>query len=207
MKRYIFLLIFGVVALCCRDAGAQVFNAGMGGGLNIAQVEGDGFSGYNKPGGFFGLFVSTPVSEFLSARMEINYSSKGSMFPTSIDNPRYYKIDLRYVEIPVLMRYSWSSGIIAEIGLSGGYLFFSREKDAGGYIPPEETLPFRKGELAAHAGAGWQFTEKISGHARVAFSVIRVREHAGGGTYRFNWGQFNNVLSFTVQYTFLSSAF
>ncbi len=203
MNIYRLFLIFIILALCASETGAQEFNAGIAGGLNISQVEGDGFSGYNKPGGFFGLFVSTPVSDILSARMEINYSSKGSVRPPSDENPEIYKIDLRYVEIPVLLRYSGLSGIIGELGLSGGYLFFSREEDHLGPKPPEETRPFSKGELAAHAGVGWQFTERISGHARISYSVIRVRKHAGGGTYRFNWGQFNNVLSFTVQYTFL----
>ncbi len=181
---------------------AQIFNAGIGGGLNIAQVEGDGFSGYNKAGASFGLFVNTFSRENVAIQMEMNYSSKGSQVRTTIEDPRYYRIDLRYIEIPVFLRYFTAMGLIAEAGLSGGYLFYSREEDELGELPQADTHPFRKTEFAAHGGIGWLFTENITVNARISYSLIPVRDHAGGGKYYFNRGQNNNVISFIVQYLF-----
>lgn len=179
---------------------AQVFNAGVGGGLNVSQVDGDGFSGYNKVGPAVGVFVNTFFSEFLAGQIEINYSAKGSRFRTTIEEPRYYRLALHYVEIPVLIKYCALSEIIIEAGLSGGYLFLAREEDEFGQMP--DTRDFRKTEFGAHMGTAYLFTDNISLGVRISYSIIPVRKHAGGGTYYFNRGQNNNVVSFTLHYQF-----
>lgn len=179
---------------------AQIFNAGFSGGINISQIEGDGFAGYNKAGPVFGIFVNTFFQESLAWQMEILLASKGSRLRTTLEDPRYYRIDLRYIEIPLMIRYFFVSDISAEAGLSGGYLFRSREEDELGEIPV--SLPFRKAEFAVHSGIVYLLSDHLSTGARISWSVIPVREHAGGGKYWFNRGQNNNVLSFTVKYQF-----
>ena len=196
--RKITLLFLGSVF--CIQLTAQVFNAGVGGGLSISQVDGDGFSGYNKAGATLGLFVNTFLSDSWAWQMEIRYSSKGSARPTTIEDPRYYRMGLRYIEIPLLARYFLSDGIMFEAGLSGGYLFNSKEEDELGEMV--NTVPFKKGELAAIMGIGYPITEKLLANARISYSVIPIREHAGGGTFYFNRGQNNNVISFMLQYQF-----
>lgn len=196
-KRLIVLL--GILAVCF-PLNAQIFNAGIGGGLNISQVDGDGFSGYNKAGPAFGVFVNTWLNDSWKGQLEISYSSKGSRVKTTIENPRYYRIDLNYIEIPLIAGYLLPAGILAEGGLSLGYLFHSKEEDELGSIPG--TLPFRKIEFAALGGLGYLLTENITVNARVSYSIIPVRDHAGGGTYYFNRGQNNNVISFLLRYQF-----
>ena len=178
----------------------QVFNAGITAGINISQVEGDGFAGYNKAGPLFGLFVNTFFREYFAWQMEILYASKGSRLRTTLEDPRYYRIDLGYIEIPLMLRYFINSGLSAEAGLSGGNLFRSREEDELGELPV--SLPFRKTEFAAQGGMVYMLTDKLSAGARLSFSLFPVREHAGGGKYWFNRGQNNNVLSFTLKYQF-----
>jgi hypothetical protein len=193
-------ILFILVAL--PPVSAQVFNAGISGGINVSQVEGDGFKGYDKAGGNFGIFVNKGLQQSLRAQLEIKYSSKGSQLPTTIENPKYYKIELHYIEFPILVKYSLSR-FEPEAGLSGGYLFHSTEKDEFGQIP--NSRPFKKTELAALAGISWFISERLSLNARISYSVLPVREHAGGGTYRFNFGQNNNVISFKLQYQFLAA--
>lgn len=195
--RYKSLFIFAGLFLSL-NLSAQVFNAGFGGGLNVSQIEGDGFSGYNKAGPAVGLFVNTFFQEFLAWQMEINYSSKGSTLKAPIEDPGYYRIDLRYIEIPVLLRYLTPPGIIFEAGLSGGYLFYAKEEDALGEIP--ETVAFRKTEFTVIGGIGYILTDNISLNARISYSGVPIRDHAGGGQYYFNRGQNNNVISFILQY-------
>jgi hypothetical protein len=178
---------------------AQIFNAGIMAGLNISQVDGDGFAGYNKAGAAFGAFVNTYFSGSWGGQLEINFSSKGSQLKTTSENPQYYRIDLQYIEIPLLAQYHFP-GISLEAGFSGGYLFFSREKDATGDIPV--THPFRKTEFAFLGGFAWFLSDRISFNPRFSYSLFPVRDHAGGGRYRLNLGQNNNVLSFLVRYRF-----
>lgn len=198
MRTGIFTFIFIFLIACA--AHSQRFNAGIIAGLNISQVEGDGFAGYNKAGPAFGVFVNTFFTDELAGQMEINYSQKGSQRKSTLDNPQYFRIELHYVEIPVLARYFLPAGVVFEGGLSGGYLFSSKEKDEVSEIPIIH--PFKKTEIAFIAGVAWQMTGKISLNSRFSYSILPVRQHAGGGTFRFNRGQNNNVLFFGLQYQF-----
>jgi hypothetical protein len=195
---WIFALFF--LFLSFSAINAQVFNAGVSGGINISQVDGDGLSGYNKAGATFGLFVNTLLRDALTAQLEINYSTKGSQLKTSLENPRYYRMELHYIEFPVVLKYLLPAEFTAEAGLSGGYLFRAREKDELGDMPV--TVPFRKSEIAALAGISRQFADNISLNLRISYSIIPIREHAGGGTFYFNRGQNNNVISITGRYRF-----
>jgi hypothetical protein len=194
----IFTLFFLFISLTAINA--QVFNAGVSGGINISQVEGDGLAGYNKAGATFGLFVNTLLSEYLAAQFEINYSPKGSQLKTSLENPLYYRMELHYIEFPLMISYMLPAEFTAEAGLSGGYLFSAKEKDEFGEMPVSH--PFRKREIAALIGFSRVLSDKISVNLRISYSIIPIREHAGGGTYYFNRGQNNNVISFTARYRF-----
>lgn len=193
------IVLIGILAFCF-SLNAQIFNAGIGGGLNISQVDGDGFSGYNKAGPAFSVFVNTWLSDSWKGQLEISYSSKGSSVKTTIENPRYYRIYLNYIEIPMTAGYLLPAGILVEGGVSFGYLIHSKEEDELGSIPG--TLSFRKAEFAVLGGLGYLLTEKISVNARISYSIIPVRDHAGGGTYYLNRGQNNNVISFLLHYQF-----
>jgi hypothetical protein len=189
-----------IILLSFSAINAQVFNAGVSGGINISQVDGDGLAGYNKAGATFGLFVNTLIREALIAQLEINYSPKGSQLKTSLENPRFYRMELHYIEFPVMLQYMLPAEFTAEAGLSGGYLFSAKEKDELGTMPL--TVPFRKSEIAALAGISRQFTDNISLNLRISYSIFPVREHAGGGTYYLNRGQNNNVIAITGRYQF-----
>ncbi|MGF1584524.1 MAG: porin family protein [Bacteroidales bacterium] len=194
----IYALIFLFISFSA--VNAQVFNAGFSGGLNISQVDGDGLAGYNKAGATFGIFVNAFLREDLNARLEINYSPKGSQLKTSLEDLRYYRMELHYIEFPVMLNYLLPAKLTAEAGLSGGYLFRAKEKDELGEIPVSD--PFRKSEISALAGLSRLLTDNISLNLRISYSIIPVRKHAGGGTFYFNRGQNNNVISFTARYQF-----
>jgi opacity protein-like surface antigen len=194
---FLWLLIFLLFPISLH---AQIFNAGLSGGVSISQIDGDGFSGYNKAGAAFGLFVNTGLRESLTAQFEVNYCSKGSQYKTTSEDLRYYRIELHYIEFPVLIMYSLAAGFIAETGLSGGYLFRAKERDATGGIP--STADFRKTELAFLGGISYSITEKVLVSGRLSYSVFPIRAHSGGGTYLLNRGQNNNVVSFSLRYQF-----
>jgi hypothetical protein len=156
--------------------------------------------GITRRGPALGIFANTFFTDELAVQLEINYSSKGSQRKSTIEDPRYFRIELHYVEIPVLVRYFLPAGFSVESGLSGGYLFSSRERDEVSEI--EIRTPFNKTEFAFIAGASWHISQNLAFISRFSYSILPVRQHAGGGTFRWNRGQNNNVLSIGVQYQF-----
>ncbi len=198
MLIFLYYLILLSLFLVTKAVYPQTFNAGITGGINISQIDGDGFSGYNKAGATYGIFANTFFMNSWAGQLEISYSSKGSQLETSIENPQYYRIDLKYIMIPLCIRYFITSEIAIESGLAVGYLFNVREKDELGELP--DAKPFDKTEFSAITGIAWFFKERLSLNGRFSYSIVPVRKHAGGGTYYFNRGQNNNVISFILQY-------
>lgn len=119
----ILLFAFVCVALC---ATAQV-SAGIKGGLNISDVvinnliDPDAESGYDLKAGFHaGVFAVADIGTRTSLAAELQYSNKGVHAVTNID--------LHYVVLPLLVRYSVADKLIAEAGPELGYLVAAKSK-------------------------------------------------------------------------------
>lgn len=198
---HIFVSLLFYLAIITQLTG-QPFNGGVSAGLNVSQVEGDGFAGYNKAGLFAAAFVNTMLKNNLGAQLEIRYSQKGSSRKSTPENPVIYRIELQYIELPLTVFTRIFYPFVGEAGLSPGYLFSGKEIYQFGEAPPESTIPFHKWELAGHAGFRYHVSEYFAFHARLSYSLSRIRPHAGGGTWYLNRGQYNNVLSMGVGYHF-----
>lgn len=178
----------------------QRFQGGVSAGLNVSQVEGDGFAGYNKAGFNAGIFVNTKITDQTGIQLEIRYSEKGSNKQGTLEQPALYRIELKYVELPLLLLYRVSSRLKAEAGVANAYLFSYSEKDAAGEIPVE--TPFNKWELAGLVGGSFILTDHFSAWTRLSYSILRIRKHDSEGVYWLNRGQYNNVITFGFNYYF-----
>jgi len=196
-KVLLWLLFLSFVPLQIK---AQAFTGGLLGGLSVNQIDGDEYAGYDKAGIVFGGWVRTNTTGPFQVQGEIRYFGKGAGNRANPDQPdRYYRVRLRYVEVPVLLRYTVSSRIPLGLGLSAGYLAEAKEDLTGdGYIDP--VRKFRRLELAGQATAGYDFSSHITGEIRFSYSLIPVRDHPGGQTFLGNLGQYNNNLSFCILY-------
>lgn len=198
---YIFIsFLLGLTMV--KQLAAQPFNGGISAGLNVSQVEGDGFAGYNKAGLFASVFVNTMLKENLGAQLEIRYSQKGSSRKSTPENPVIYRIELQYIELPISVFTRYFYPFVGEAGLSMGYLFSGKEVYEFGEAPPESTIPFNNWELAGHVGFRYYFTDHFSLKTRISYSLARIRQHAGGGTWYLNRGQYNNVIGMGLNYHF-----
>jgi hypothetical protein len=191
MKKFILL------ALLCLPmiVSAQRFKGGIFLGMNVSQIDGDNYPGYNKAGLVGGAFVFTEFADKWGAQMEIRYAAKGSAAP------KYYnyikKFRLQYIEVPVLAHYEPLNKLKLQMGLSFGYLFSAAQSDGYGYEKFEE-IPSR-GEIAACAGINYSFANRFDINARFAYSVLPVFSNYTGST----WGTgawYNNVLTFALYY-------
>lgn len=101
MKRL--FLALALVALLSHAAAAEGIVFGIKGGLNFADLTGDGISGNEmKLVGGGGLFFNRTIADNISIQPEILLMMKGTK-SESLENTG---IHLTYIDIPVLIRYS-----------------------------------------------------------------------------------------------------
>lgn len=187
------------------------FKAGIIAGIAATQVDGDGYSGFDKAGIAAGGFVSNNFgSENWMGQMELLYVEKGSRRPPNPEKGiNYYKISLSYVEIPLLARYK-RKRLVYEGGLSFGRLVRHREEDTSGELTPLEYYPFKKYEVALNIGLNYRVNDRLSIEARSVRSVLPVRGYAVFTQFGFFGltssgifgGSYNTVLAYTLRYHF-----
>jgi hypothetical protein len=205
MKKIWLLLASFFVPMACF---AQPFHGGVTGGLTASQVDGDSYSGYNKPGLQGGVFISTGLLPYLDARLEIKYSSRGARNPASDDNTGAYKLSLHYIDVPVMavIKIKKFGGI--ELGLIPGYLFAASGEDDAGKFSEEYLVAFRKFDLGTLVGANINLSKRISLSIRYSYSIFSIRDLETAGAY-YSWfgkifghsrGDFNNYIALGLNY-------
>ncbi len=208
---------------------AQQFGGGLKAGILGTQVDGDGFSGFNKPGIYAGGFVNLrvpfqkdiglePVSNLSGAvsprsraysrlQMELAYAQKGSR-----KNPNYEKEDFEeyllrtdYAELAILYKLIYSEVLAFEGGMSLGYLLSTFEKHNGSTdLAP---VPFRQIVPGYNAGVHYFLNPKTSVNLRLSNAILSLRRDSGqfDGKYRYrfwHYGQFHVALGLILQYSF-----
>ena len=178
---------------------AQDFHGGVLGGLSASEISGDRLTGPNKAGLYLGAFVNRQFTPHSSAQLELDFIQKGSRKnhdSTLLDTS--YLLRLNYFEIPFHYNFHFNEKASLETGLSLGVLIHSYE-EANGY----ETVSgpsFFKTDLSFNIGAFYSLTDKLRINVRYSNSILPVRAHSQGQTYRLNKGQYNEVLSFVLYY-------
>lgn len=181
---------------------SQRFEGGVLGGLNASQVDGDSYSGYNKPGIVGGVYVITDLSPTLYSGMEIKFAQKGSR-----KNPNFktedqikYIMRLNYIDLPLYLgaRTSERTSILA--GISAGYLFSGKEFNNYGELPEEDRHPFNDFDIQGFLGFRFQMTDRLSVDLRGAYSLLPIREQPGEVLSYWLDSQFSNLLSTTILY-------
>ena len=200
----IVLLAFAI----CLQVISQPFHGGLLGGLTASQVDGDSYAGYNRVGLQGGVFVSTLFTGNLGARLEIKYTSRGARKPVTSDNTEIYKLNLHYVDLPVLLTLQVKKIGQLELGLVPGYLFAAGGEDDGGELPEDFLVDFRKFDLGTLMGLNLGVSPRIAVNLRYSYSIFSIRDLESAGAY-YSWfgklfghsrGDFNNYLTFAVSY-------
>lgn len=192
----IFLISICIFISC--SLYTQDFNGGILGGLSTSEISGDRLEGPNKAGVYLGVFVNRYFSKRSSIQMELDYIQKGSRKnPDSLDYSTYL-LRLNYIEIPIHYKYDFHERGTLETGLGFGFLVHSYE-EADGYEEVSGT-DFQTLDLSFNIGAYYRIFENLWINVRYSNSILAVRPHASGQSYKWNNGQYNEVLSFTLHY-------
>ncbi|MEQ8908295.1 MAG: outer membrane beta-barrel protein [Vicingaceae bacterium] len=204
MRRF-FLLQFLIILLASLEVNSQSFNAGILAGVNASQVSGDGYSGFNKAGILVGVYTDIDISQKVNLQFEINYSQKGSRKNpnTKEGDTEFFLMRLDYVEIPVMARFK-NNRFTYEVGLYYGQLVNQYLEDENGpFNIPEPLNEMKSYDLGGLVGINFNFTENIIMNWRINQSILPVRDHDSGASWRFDSGLLHTYLSFTMRYEFI----
>ncbi len=191
------IILFGISI----QSKAQHFNAGFVAGMAATQVDGDSHAGYNKAGPIGGVWVGRRISTTLYWRMEFRFIQKGSYAKDKQEgSTSFYRMRLNYFEIPLFLGYRLRNGFNPIAGISGGYLIKAREMTEMGDFAPEDIKKFRNFEFAGHIGLEYNRSERWAFYLIYSYSFFPVRPFNSDITYRWNRGQYNNVLELVARY-------
>ena len=182
---------------------AQQFNGTLLGGISTTQISGDQLSGFDKAGITMGAGVSTSIGKDWEIEMQISYMQKGSRKNARPDKNdfEYYLLRLNYIEVPLLFNYTQVDKMRFELGPSFGILLSTFEETQDGEFIGR--TPFDDYDVSINVGMMYSFVENLYINTRFSNSILKVRDHSSGSTYRLNKGQYNMVLMFGLKYYLL----
>jgi hypothetical protein len=153
------------------QARAQRIQGAIIAGGNLSQVDGDEIFGFNKIGFNGGLGAVVPFGKNFQFTIETLYSQKGSYQGKQYEDvdsagnvtTGEYKVNLDYLEVPVLVMYNDKDVITGGVGFSYGRLVRVREYEHGQRIETT-TLndgPYERNDFSALADIRFRIYKKF----------------------------------------------
>jgi Outer membrane protein beta-barrel domain len=193
------ILLFVLIPTCLFSQ--KVFKGGVKVGISTTQVAGDTYSGFHKAGIVGGLTLNAKLSSVWSLQTEMFFIQKGSKHNGNAEagDLSFYYLNLNYLEVPLLLHYKVKKFTV-ELGAAYGYLINTREYDE--YQELTGIWPFNKNEWSVCVGFSYNLFKRLGINWRYTNSVLFIRDFPPGSTAWFNQGQRNNVLAFSLTYSF-----
>ncbi|MEI8203490.1 MAG: porin family protein [Bacteroidota bacterium] len=173
-------------------------------GINLSQVDGDEVYGFHKYGINVGPSAIMSFNKHWSVSIETLYNQKGSyQKPTSIDSASgEYRLQLDYVEVPLLVHFedrdTWTFGA----GFSWGRLINVKEYQHGVRIP-STTIdgPYKTSDWDIIADVQFRIWKGLKFDGRYAYTIVPIRTRVFDNTL-LTWSrkQYNSVISFRLIY-------
>ncbi len=197
MKKSLLLLI---AAISFSFTQAQSVNFGAKAGLNLADASGSDVSGTSMRVSFhLGALAQISLTDMLSVQPEVVYSDQGAK--VSVDNGSGGTVSgtykLGYINVPVLLKYTTSSGFFAQTGPQIGFLLSA--KASGGGASVDVKNDFKSTDFSWVFGVGYLTSMNIGIDGRYNLGLSNV-ENTGttGGTGTIK----NSVIQIGVFYLF-----
>jgi Outer membrane protein beta-barrel domain len=145
------ITLFAGKAAAQHAAGTPYFNLGVKGGLNIYNINNDNSSTYDTKTGFnLGLIGHVHLTRQIALQPEAYYSLQGAKYTTlGIDT----KINLSYINVPVLLQYMFDNGFRLQAGPQIGFLINAESKTSNTNVSIMNNL--KKVDFALSAGIGY----------------------------------------------------
>ncbi|MEI6574550.1 MAG: outer membrane beta-barrel protein [Bacteroidota bacterium] len=198
----LFLLIAGLAA------EAQIIRGGIIAGMNATQVDGDEVFGYHKYGWNLGATAMIPITKkkwFFA--LETTYSQKGAyQAPIWADSLKdgSYKLNLNYLEVPMLVIFEDKGGLTFGAGASLGRLIKVEEWE-NGRRDTNTTLkgPYNTNDFDILLDCRFKLYKKLKFNFRYSYSMAKIRNRTyDNGISIWDRKQYNNMLTFRLIWIF-----
>jgi hypothetical protein len=208
MRLFLSFALLAVLSLISlQRAFAQNFVGKLIVGINANQVDGDGLSGYNKPGLLIGVGAAFPINEKWSFEPEMLYSQKGSRASQAEQDlgSKFIIYRLNYIELPLVINYAPVEFFVVQAGLHPNVLVAAKidPGDNQGFIDYLDS--YKRLDLCGSGGLELRFRKNLAFNMRLSYSVFSARKLEekpafAQGIAGFRVGQYNNSVSFSLRY-------
>lgn len=157
---------------------------GFNSGLILSQLDGDGFTGYDKMGLRLGIRSQATISQRVNLIIELNWEEKGSRFeeviPSDSKGIKNQVVHLNYAEVPVIFRFypKNKQSIFLEAGAAISYLTGNRFPSEGIDDHPNryESVAddFERSEANAVLGGGYAFAPRFGLIFRTTIGITHL---------------------------------
>lgn len=190
-KIYLFILLS---VLTISLSKAQEVRIGAKAGLNLATFTGDALTGLDTRAGFhIGGLVEVPISEKFSVQPEILYSEKGSQFFSD-------KVNLSYIDLPVLAKYHIIKGLSAELGPVASFLVNAERVQRGKETDVSEST--KSFDLGIGGGISYRIPMGVFFSVRFTKGLMNISKPDTSDGYSYNSKVQNNVFQISAGYSF-----
>ncbi|MDP4266363.1 MAG: porin family protein [Bacteroidota bacterium] len=203
MKKYpiiLFIVIFCFLSI----SKAQNIKGGIACGVNATQVDGDKLYGYNKFGLNVGAIAIVPLWHNFNFWLETAYSQKGSHQKVTSVPPLdgSYELNLRYLDIPLLINYTDKNVITAGAGISINRLTSFTEKDNTGFTDNDHKGTFNNYDYDWIANFNIRIYKGLHFNLRYSYSLKKIRTVYYSDKAPDFGEEYNNILTFRLMYLF-----
>lgn len=206
------ILFIGCLVLASLQLNAQSdVRWGVKGGVNFASINGDDtFDHSGKTGFHFGGFVEIPLMEKFTLQPEVLYSTQGAKISQSYVDGNDTKINLEYINIPVLVQYYVVEGFSISVGPQVGFLANAKYEIEslgwGGHRKHTVNAQkyYKNVDLGVAMGLSYRFPIGAFAQIRYVAGVSNMNEKDLGGELPFfnKNKNHNNVFQISLGYSF-----
>jgi hypothetical protein len=156
-------------------ASAQHVNIGIKAGLNVSNINNDNGATYDSKAGLnLGLIGHIHLSKQWALQPELVYSGQGAKFTTAgVES----KINLDYINVPLLLQYMFDNGFRIQAGPQVGFLVSAKNKTNSNSLDIKSNL---KGTDVG-LGMGIGYVKPSTGFgvdARYNFGLSNINENS-----------------------------
>jgi len=195
------IMLTAAAVLAFAFSNAQETKFGVKAGLNIANIGGDIEDASSKIGFNVGGFAEFKISDKFAIQPELLFSTQGAKTEWSEDDVTVEeKLNLSYLNIPVMAKFYVAEKFSLEAGPQIGFLLSAKSKFEGGGLSEEVDVKdaYESIDFGVNFGAGYDFTENLSAGVRYNLGLSNIAKTEDGEDFKMN----NSVFSVSVGYKF-----
>lgn len=208
MNRIVFAVTFFALMLIGADVLAQQIRGGFTVGMNTSQLDGDEIYGFRKYGFHGGAIGTVPLKKNFLLSLETLYSQKGAYHPRRTQYYRQYRVELDYVEIPIILQYNDKDMFTVGAGFAYGRLINVKEWEHGERTTTTlfgENAHYDRADYLALLDIKFRIIQRLSMNVRYQYSLDKIRvAHFNDDFQQTFWSrkQYNNNITFRIAYMF-----